>query len=90
MGGNRWQVIIHRKAEKTLKRLHCEILERIRAAIRSRAENPRPIGYKKMSGYDNLFRIHVGDWRIIYAIENDRLIVLVLDVAPRSGIYCNY
>lgn len=90
MGGNRWQVIIHRKAEKTLKRLHGEMLERIRDAVRSLAEDPRPIGYKKMSGYDNLYRIRVGDWRIIYAIEDDRLIVLVLEVAPRSGIYRNY
>jgi len=90
MGENRWQVIIHRKAEKTLKRLHGEMLERIRDAVRSLAEDPRPIGYKKMSGYDNLYRIRVGDWRIIYAIEDDRLIVLVLEVAPRSGIYRNY
>lgn len=90
MGGNRWQVIIHRKAEKTLKRLHGEMLERIRDTFRSLAEDSRPIGYKKMSGYDNLYRIRVGDWRIIYAIEDDRLIVLVLEVAPRSGIYRNY
>jgi len=66
------------------------MLERIRDAVRSLAEDPRPIGYKKMSGYDNLYRIRVGDWRIIYAIEDDRLIVLVLEVAPRSGIYRNY
>jgi len=90
MGENRWQVIIHRKAEKALKRLHVEILERMRVAIRSLAEDPRPIGYKKMSGYDNLYRIRVGDWRIIYAIEDDKLIVIVLDVAPRSGVYRNY
>ena len=90
MEGNRWQIIIHRKAEKTLKRLNGEILERIRDAIRSLAEDPRPIGYKKTSGYDNLFRVRVGDWRIIYAIEDDKLIVLVLEVAPRSGIYRNY
>jgi len=90
MGENRWQVMIHRKAEKALKRLHGEILERMRVAIRSLAEDPRPIGYKKMSGYDNLYRIRVGDWRIIYAIEDDKLIVIVLDVAPRSGVYRNY
>ncbi len=90
MGANRWQVIIHRKAEKTLKRLRGEILERTRQAIRSLAENPRPTGYKKMMGYDNLYRIRVGDWRIIYAIEDNELIVLVLEVAPRSGIYRNY
>jgi len=90
MGETRWQVVIHRKAEKTIKRLRGEMLERTRQAIRSLAENPRPIGYKKMMGYDNLYRIRVGDWRIIYAIEDDKLIVLVLEVAPRGRIYRNY
>lgn len=89
MGEHRWQVIIHRKAEKTLKRLHREMLERSRNAIRSLAENPRPVGYKKMSGHDNLYRIRVGDWRIIYAIEDNNLIVLVLEVVPRGGVYRN-
>ena len=90
MGETRWQIIVHRKAEKALKRLHGEILERTRQAIRVLAENPRPIGYKKMTGYDNLYRIRVGDWRIIYAIEDDKLIILVLEVAPRGKIYRNY
>ena len=90
MGENRWQVMIHRKAEKTIKRLRGEMLERTRLAIRSLSDNPRPIGYKKIIGYDNLYRIRVGDWRIIYAIEDDRLIVLVLEVAPRGRIYRNY
>jgi mRNA interferase RelE/StbE len=90
MGANRWRVIIHRKAEKTIKRLHGEMLKRTRQAIRSLAENPHPAGYKKMVGYDNLYRIRVGDWRIIYAIEDDELIILVLEVAPRDRAYRNF
>jgi mRNA interferase RelE/StbE len=90
MGENRWRIVVHRKAEKTIKRLRGDMLERTRQAIRSLAENPRPVGYKKMVGYKNMYRIHVGDWRIIYAIENDKLIVLVLEVAPRGKIYRNY
>ena len=90
MGGKRWKIVVHRKVEKKLKRLHGEMLERIRRAIRALAEEPRPAGYKKMTGYENLYRIRVGDWRIIYAIEDKNLIVLVLEVAPRSGIYRNY
>jgi mRNA interferase RelE/StbE len=90
MGENRWRIVVHRKAEKTIKRLRGDMLERTRQAIRSLAENPRPVGYKKMVGYKNMYRIRVGDWRIIYAIENDKLIVLVLEVAPRGKIYRNY
>ena len=63
------------------------MLNRTRQAIHSLAENPRPSGYKKMMGYENLYRIRVGDWRIIYAIEDDKLVILILTVAPRGRIY---
>lgn len=89
MSEMRWQVIIHRKAEKTLKRLDGDTLEQIRRAIRGLAIKPRPAGVKKLTGYDNLFRVRVGDWRIIYAIEDDGLIVLVLEISTRGGAYRN-
>jgi mRNA interferase RelE/StbE len=89
MSKGRWQVIIHRKAERFLKRLDGDMLERIRQAIRGLANEPRPLGYHKLTGYENLYRIRVGDWRIIYAIEDDRLIVLALEVSPRGSAYRN-
>jgi mRNA interferase RelE/StbE len=89
MSKTRWQVIIHRKAERVLKRLDGDMLERIRRAVRGLANEPRPPGYKKLSGYENLYRIRVGDWQIIYAIEDDRLIVLVLEISSRGGAYRN-
>lgn len=82
-----WKLVIHRKAEKILRRLDGDTLERIRQAIRKLAIDPRPTGMKKLAGYENLFRIRVGDWRIIYAIEDDQLIVLVLEISPRGGAY---
>jgi mRNA interferase RelE/StbE len=87
MSEARWQIIIHRKPEKILKRLDGDVLERIRHTIRGLAAEPRPAGVKKLTGYDNLYRVRVGDWRIIYAIENDRLIVLVLEISTRGGAY---
>jgi len=82
-----WKVVIHRKAEKMLRRLDGDTLERIRQAIRKLAFDPRPAGMKKLVGYENLFRVRVGDWRMIYAIEDDQLIVLVLEISPRGGAY---
>jgi mRNA interferase RelE/StbE len=82
-----WQVIIHRKAEKILLRLDGDALERIRRAIRSLAVEPRPAGVKKLTSFDNLYRLRVGDWRIIYAIEDERLIVLVLEISTRGSAY---
>ena len=87
MSETHWQIIIHRKAEKILKRLDGETLERIYHSIRSLANDPRPTGVKKLAGYEALYRIRVGDWRVIYAIEEDRLIVLVLEISPLGGAY---
>lgn len=87
MSDTRWQVVIHRKAEKFLKRLDGDTLERIRRSIRGLAVDPRPAGVKKLTGYDNLYRVRVGDWRILYAIEDDRLIVLVLEISTCGGAY---
>ncbi len=41
---------------------------------------------KKLQGREG-YRLRVGDWRVIYEIHDDRLIVLVLDIGPRGGIY---
>ena len=53
------------------------------------AKNPRPAGCKKLSGFDNLYRVRVGDWRISYAIEDERLVILVLEIALRGDAYRN-
>ena len=83
----RWQIIVDRQPERIFRRLPKPLLQRIREKIWSLAENPRPPGCKKLVGYDNLYRVRLGDWRISYAIEDDRLIVLVLEVAHRSKAY---
>lgn len=84
-----WQIIIARQPQKVLHKLSKDLLKRLDRAIMGLANNPRPEGCKKLAGHDNLFRIRVGDWRISYAIEDDRLIILVLEVAPRGGAYRN-
>ena len=81
-----WQVIVSRKAERALRRLPKDLLQRLRQAIHELGSNPRPIGYTKLVGSD-FYRIHVGEWRIGYAIEEDRLVVLVVTVAPRGSVY---
>lgn len=83
----RWQVLIDRQPEKVFRRLPKPLLQRIREAISDLAEDPWPPGCKKLTGYDNLYRIRVGGWRISYAVEQERLIVLVLEVASRGDAY---
>ncbi len=84
-------VEVSRPAQRSLRsfRKDRQLLGRIDRAIRALALEPRPSGCKKLVGkqFDNLYRIRVGDWRILYAIEDDRLVVLILDVVRRDQPY---
>ncbi len=85
--GERWHVIIHRRVEKLLYRLPDQIVERFSETVESLVMNPRPHGYKKLSGHENLYRVRIGDWRLSYVIEDEKLIVLVLEFSPRGDAY---
>lgn len=84
-------VEVSRPAQRSLRsfRKDRQLLGRIDRAIRALALEPRLSGCKKLVGkqFDNLYRIRVGDWRILYAIEDDRLVVLILDVVRRDQAY---
>lgn len=89
MSAHRHFVIeITRPAARILRRLRRdkELLGRIDDAIQALSVDPRPRGCKKLEGrrFQNLYRIRVGDWRILYAIEDERLIVLILEVIRRD------
>lgn len=85
--GQPWRVILDRDAAKALRRLPQDLIARLDVAIMALADNPRPAGCKKLRGHKNLYRVRVGDWRITYALEDDRLIVLIVEIAPRGGAY---
>lgn len=73
-------------AERSIERLDRQLQKRILQRIESLSRNPRPPGSVKLAGQD-VYRIRVGDYRIIYAIQDDRLIVLVIDVGHRREVY---
>ena len=83
----RWTVLVERQPQEVFRRLPRDLLQRIRLKIRGLAKEPRSPGCKILQGYDNLYTIPVGGWRISYAVEDDRLIVLALEVAPRGDAY---
>ena len=72
-----------------MRRLPKDLLRRITAALRALAEDPRPLHCLKLTGHDKLWRIRVEGWRVTYAIEDDELIILVVEVSPRVGAYRN-
>ncbi|WP_367154036.1 type II toxin-antitoxin system RelE/ParE family toxin [Methylomonas sp. HYX-M1] len=74
-------------AEKSLSRLPLDVCRRLLVAIDNLAENPRPSGVKKLQSPIDLYRIRVGDYRVIYIIEDSKLKILVVAVGHRSDIY---
>ncbi|MGA3068147.1 MAG: type II toxin-antitoxin system RelE/ParE family toxin [Tepidisphaeraceae bacterium] len=82
----RWTVSILPQAARQLAKLDKPIAKRVGAAITALAENARPAGCKKLVGLD-AWRLRVGDWRIIYQIRDQRLIVLVVRIGHRREVY---
>ena len=76
-----------RRAARTLRELPTDIQRRLDSPIRALANQPRPPGCIKLSGRESLWRIRVGDYRIVYQIQDDRLLVLVVKVGHRREIY---
>ena len=89
MASNEWRIVMERQPEKTLRRLPQNLGRRIDRVILSLTDNPYPVGSKKLVGHNNLHRIRIGSWRIVYAIEDDQLIILVIRIAPRGSAYHN-
>jgi mRNA interferase RelE/StbE len=85
--GVKYRVEFLASAEKEFLRLPKGDRQRIGARIDALADNPRPSGCVKMSGYRNLWRIRVGVYRVIYSIEDEPLIVAVTKVAHRRESY---
>ncbi len=83
----RYKVEILKDALKQLKKLSSELQERIKLKIDDLATEPRPKGVKKLKGKENAYRIRVGDYRVIYDIFDDILLVNVVEIGHRSKIY---
>lgn len=81
-----YQVRILRRAQKTLAKIKGTAYDRVKTSLLELASEPRPPGCKKLSGRD-AWRIRVGDYRIIYEIEDDALLVLVVHLGHRRDVY---
>jgi len=79
-----YQIQIDKSALKQLSKIEKPAREKIRAAIRGLAENPRPFGYKKLIDEAGLYRIKVSNYRIIYDVQDNLLLVSVLRIAKRN------
>ncbi|MBV9095572.1 MAG: type II toxin-antitoxin system RelE/ParE family toxin [Streptosporangiaceae bacterium] len=76
------------KALRALRKLDRPVAERIKEATELLQDDPRPPGAKMLTGMHGVLRIRVaGDYRVLYTIDYDRLVVLVVDAGHRRQIY---
>lgn len=82
-----YKVDVGKKAKKFLSKLNAADQEMIVKRLRGLESNPRPYGHKKLQGHKGLYRVRTGDYRIIYAIKDKQLLVLVVQIGHRREIY---
>jgi mRNA interferase RelE/StbE len=82
-----YDVALTSTAEKELKTLSSQLVARIVPRLENLVSNPRPPGCKKLSGGDDEWRIRVGDYRVVYTIDDAQLLVEVTRIRHRSEVY---
>lgn len=82
-----YKLTIGSRAAKELSTLPAVVTQRVDAAILGLSSDPRPHGAKKLKGGRQLWRIRVGDYRIVYSIDDDQAVVDVIGVPHRSKAY---
>lgn len=82
-----YKIIVKKKAKKFIDRLPKSEKKRIVRAIEMLPDGE---DIKKLKGHENLLRLRVGEYRIIYTVDNGELVVMVLDAGNRGGIYNKY
>jgi len=82
-----YTIIILPKVQKVLRKFQDPLLKRLLTAIRNLKNDPRPQGAIKLTGEENAWRIRVGDYRILYTIEEEIRIITIEKVAHRKDVY---
>lgn len=82
-----YRVIIERSAWRQLMRLDDKTQDKVADAIYLLEKEPRPSGCKKLKGAQFSYRIRVGDFRVLYEIHDEILVVLVVTIGDRKEVY---
>lgn len=82
-----YRVLLQRKAEKFLARVPKRDYIKLRAHLDQLSKNPHPPGSIKLEGSENIYRLRYGNYRILYTVENDQLIIYIIEIAHRKDVY---
>lgn len=83
----RYAVDLKPSARKELDNLSDILIARLVPKIEGLAANPRPSGRRKLRGYKDFWRIRIGDYRVVYIIDDDRKTASVTRIAHRRDVY---
>jgi len=82
-----YSVEVKPAARKELEALPDSVLVRVLQRMESLRDSPRPAGFKKLRGYKDQWRVRVGDWRVVYIIDDGAKLVSVTRIAHRREVY---
>ena len=83
-----YRIKIDRRAAKSISKLPKNISDRVIRAVRDLAENPHPVGSRKIQGAADTYRIKVAQsYRVVYQLKNEELLIIVIGAGHRKDIY---
>ena len=74
-------------AKKEIKRLPKQVIGKILSAVEQLPNNLHPVGSKKIIGTEHTYRLRIADYRVVYSIENEYLIIEIIRVGHRKDVY---
>ena len=83
----RYRIVFTPRAERAFIALSKDIQRRIDQRLLALQDNPRPTGIKALKGDAGIYRLRVGDYRVLYKVHDDQVVVLVLAVGHRREVY---
>jgi mRNA interferase RelE/StbE len=85
-----YEVRLTTSARRQLRSLEPQVRDRLEPSLRSLVKDPRPAGVTALQGRRGYLRIRVGDYRIVYQVQDDVLLVLVVQIGHRREVYRDF
>ena len=86
-GNDGYTVAIKPSARKELEALSDALIARLMSKMEALADDPRPPGCKKLQGFKDLWRVRVGEYRVVYVLDDKRATATVTRIAHRREVY---
>ena len=83
----KYEIEVSATAKRRLRRLNLVDQIKILKRVRGLAEDPQPPGSRKLRGYTDVYRIRVGQYRVLYSVEDHKLVIILLKVGHRRDVY---